>query len=854
MSKTVSLVARLGLGIALLVPTGARALELGHLNLHSALGQKLKADIPLVFNTAPNLKHVKVGLASQDEFAGAGLAWTSMLDHIKFHTIERNGAYYVEVSSDRPVTQPYLQFLLRIHWRGGQLLREYTALLDPPYLVKQPAVVATPAVPAKNTELASAPVQLPQPAAVTPANVQSASAAPLPLLGPPNVTPVKPVAAKVKPPATPNKVGPLASGASLWSVAQQLKPKEHASIPQIAFALYRANPSAFLRGNMNGLKRGAVLRVPPTAGIQAVSRQDAVHALEVQSAAWSAFKAEMSHHPLRVASGRQSTGSASGRVGGAPAGTGAPQRLLKIVGAGAPGALQSGNARSALRRGTASLQEELASSQLENGHLEQRLRKLKQQLDATKRLLAVENKELAELQAQFKPASAPVTVKAGVKKAPVPPPAASTVPHPQVAHPQVAPQHVPAPVVRRPLPAPIVAPPETSLVDEIMASPLFVPVAGAVALLLLGFALYYRRRRQSIAEFEESILSGRLSDTDSGTEDTGKQGEASFLSDFSQGGMGNIHTDEVDPIAEAEVYLAYQRDEQAEEILKEAIQKDSMRHELRLRLLEIYHQRKDVRAFETMAEELYAALEGKGGRIWSRVEELGRKLSPENPLFRRAAVPEGAASTAEPVPAMPDRNTVALESDSAPDTVTLQPTTGGEAEDSFSFSLDMPQSPSFASAAADDGHSHDDPDTTVVGDAGGAVASGMDLTQAEAAAPSNDTMSSIEFDLDLASTTVPGEEPVSEDALKDLGVFPAPQGENLEWALEPVAAGDMEDGSAGAEPGGMGAEEADTKLDLAKAYIDMGDADGARGILKEVLAEGNDHQKQEARRLESTLV
>lgn len=876
MSKTASLFARFGIGITLLTPMAAHALELGHLDVRSALGQKLKADIPIEFNTAPDLKHVRIGLASQNEFAGAGLAWTSMLSHIKFHAVKKNGVYFVELSSDRAITQPYLQFLLRIDWPGGQLLREYTALLDPPYLLKQETTVAAPTASTQTMAAAPPPVQLPQPAAVaTPPTQSVSSALPPPLLGPPNVKPLpekatalaKSVASRM---AGPQKIGPVGKGASLWSVARQLKARERAGVPQIAFALYRANRADFVRDNMNGLQRGAVLRVPSDATVRSVSRKEAVHALEVQSAAWNAFKGQMARHPLTVSSGSQPSGSASGPIEASGTGTHAPRRLLKIVGAGAAGSLQTGSARSVLRRDTGSLQEALASSQLENNHLQKRLQKLRQQLNATKRLLTIENKELAQLQAQFKAGHVALAATTGAPKPLAQPP--KPLAQPIAAHPVPAPTHPapqPAPIVRKPLAAAgAISPPATSLVDDIMASPLFVPAAGAVALLLLAFALYYRRRRQSIAEFEESILSGHISDTDpSGAEDSGKQNDASFLSDFSQGGMGNIHTDEVDPIAEAEVYLAYGRDEQAEEILKEAIQKDSMRHELRLRLLEIYHQRKDVRAFETMAEELYAALEGKRGRIWSRAEELGRKLSPENPLFRQAAASDAPGSDAPGVDAATvpgsalDRDTAVIAPPVGTEASPPQPGGSGNAEDSFSFSLDMPSfSSAGAAAGSEAGGQSDAPISGHVPPAQlfeGSAQDGLtDLTHTEAGEFSHEGPAAVEFDLELTPISVPGNEPISGDALKDLGVSPAAAGENLDWALETTETGETDVGATHdgiGEKGGNGSGEADTKLDLAKAYIDMGDADGARDILKEVLAEGDDHQKEEARRLESTL-
>ncbi|MCK7494743.1 MAG: hypothetical protein MZW92_29145 [Comamonadaceae bacterium] len=205
----------------------------------------------------------------------------------------------------------------------------------------------------------------------------------------------------------------------------------------------------------------------------------------------------------------------------------------------------------------------------------------------------------------------------------------------------VAPAAPTAPAARKPVP---VAPPapEPSFLDGILASVLDNSVALAllagIGVLAAGVGtLYAYRRRRASREFSESILTGTSLTSESSLSDTAAPSGASdtsFLSDFSQGGMGNVHTDEVDPIAEAEVYLAYGRDEQAEEILKDAIIKDPVRQELKGKLLEIYFQRNDVGGFETLAEELYAQLEGKGGKVWDKVEDMGRKLSPSNPMFR----------------------------------------------------------------------------------------------------------------------------------------------------------------------------------------------------------------------------
>lgn len=173
-------------------------------------------------------------------------------------------------------------------------------------------------------------------------------------------------------------------------------------------------------------------------------------------------------------------------------------------------------------------------------------------------------------------------------------------------------------------------------------------------LVLLVSLLLIIRRRRSIAEFEESILTGSALDGQTETtetEATGTGTDTSFLSDFGMAGMGTMQADEVDPLAEAEVYLAYGRDEQAEEVLKEAAARDASRHELKLKLLEIYQQRNDLNSFETLAEELYPAGDQGDAATWAKVVEMGLKMNPDNPLFSKEAPTAITESLTEALPA-----------------------------------------------------------------------------------------------------------------------------------------------------------------------------------------------------------
>jgi pilus assembly protein FimV len=167
---------------------------------------------------------------------------------------------------------------------------------------------------------------------------------------------------------------------------------------------------------------------------------------------------------------------------------------------------------------------------------------------------------------------------------------------------------------------------------------------GVAALLLgiLGWMMFNRRRYKNLAQLEQSVINSgddfktAIFRTTVGTptQTATTQQQTSVMTDFSRLGLGAIDTHEVDPIAEAEVYMAYGRDAQAEEILKEALNKDPGRQEIAMKLLEIYAARRDTLAFETQASEIYAAIAGQPTPLWAKVTELGRSIDPENPLYQ----------------------------------------------------------------------------------------------------------------------------------------------------------------------------------------------------------------------------
>ncbi|HEY2627731.1 MAG TPA: FimV/HubP family polar landmark protein, partial [Usitatibacter sp.] len=352
--------------------------------------------------------------------------------------------------------------------------------------------------------------------------------------------------------------------------------------------------------------------------------------------------------------------------------------------------------------------------------------------------------------------------------------------------------------------------------------------AAVIGLPLAGFLFMRRRKNRAEAGPNSALTSAFPSDLKPNST-TGKAGgglvdtgNSSFLTDFDKTGPGTIDTDEVDPVAEAEVYIAYGRDAQAEEILKEAMARDKNRHEIALKLLEIYHARKSATAFETVAKELHGAVD-ESSPLWQKAAAMGAQIDPTNPLYAAGAGAAGAASlAATPAsPAKPNLDFDVLGKGGGD--------AGGEAAPDFDLDLDT--------KSDNAGHIADEP---------APASSGLDFDlapsaeepshAAPAAAPAEEKSS---FDFDLSGLDFPGTKPAAK---------PAP-------AASSSSGLDLADLNLDASSGGGGgdSEAVGTKLELAKAYLEIGDKDGAREILNEVAREGSHEQKEEASRLIASL-
>lgn len=235
----------------------ATALGLGELTLQSALNQQFRAEIQLHNVGDLSRNQIIANLASQEDFERAGVERIFFLTRIQFEVVHRSPEdVIIRLTTDRNVREPFLNFLVELHWPSGRLLREFTVLLDPP------AFSETPPAPVKQTQ-------------VEPAKQASALVAAKPAAG-------EPVDIDQR---TDSRVR-IKKNDTLWSIARDHRPEESLSIRQTMLAIQKNNPQAFINNNINLIKAGQLLTIPSATEIQGFSSSQAVVETRRQNDAW----------------------------------------------------------------------------------------------------------------------------------------------------------------------------------------------------------------------------------------------------------------------------------------------------------------------------------------------------------------------------------------------------------------------------------------------------------------------------------------------------------------------------------------------------------------------------------------
>jgi pilus assembly protein FimV len=840
----------------------AHPLGVGDISVNSALNEPLDAEIGLFSLRPGEIDNLRVTLATPAEFARAGIDRPLVLSYLQFKLVQRqNGSAVIKVTSKNPIKEPFLDFLVEVNWSSGRILREYTLLLDPPVFAQRKA----------------APVQAPK-AVIAPAPTRAKTVQPAPTVSRATGDDLFPridIGADAAAPRTASTRTEVVSDtyrttatSTLWSVAEDLRPAD-VTTQQMMMALLRTNPDAFTHNNINGLKSGQVLRIPDHDTLLALSQREALRVVREQHAAWREARSELVSAP--TAKGTAETSSTTTTT--APATSTRPGVKLITPEAGDSSAVAGGTGKDldALRQELALVNEQLASKTQENTDIQARLQELQEQIQTMERLIALKNKSLEDLQAKLGDETVPATPVTPVPAVkPVEPATKATPPvaavtdgkpvNPYVLKDIPAPK--PAPV--RPAPKPAAKPPvaaapaEKGLLDTVfglLKDPMTLALLGGVFIALLALAwVVMRRRRVESMGFPESILTERAaSSTVTETREAGE--ESSLLSDFSSTSMGSSleEAGEVDPLAEADVYLAYNKYQQAEELLQGAIQDEPERLDLKVKLLEVYSSARNAEAFAQLAEEVHSKLDDTNTALWDKVAPMGRELCPGNPLFGSDAG-ESVLEIAEVGEEIPvetgaeediefDLGDLSLDTaeaaaeEPAAEAVPTEEALESSAEPAEDLELDMEDLESF------------DLDT---GTSAGTVSEGISDEPGELE-PEFDS-----FEEPSAETVEEAGSETEEEEALDFGDIDLDALDAEISGIEQAAAAEPEDVTeseaadlqmAEEEGGDIGMDEVATKLDLAKAYIDMGDPDGARGILDEVLNEGNEGQKQEAQEL-----
>ncbi|MEP0202690.1 MAG: FimV/HubP family polar landmark protein [Halioglobus sp.] len=720
------------------------ALGLGDITLESFLNEPLKAQVDLLNTDGLHSDEIRIRLATSDDFERLGVDRAYFLTGIKFDvTVDASGRGMIVVTSEEPVLEPYLDFIIEARWPSGRLLREYTVLIDPPVFDESTQVISA-SERVAEVEGVPAPTPKKQGAAATSGtrvDVKQSDLAP-------GEMPQRDFSSGTSGVPTPGARYMIRRDETLWNIALAGKP-EGVSVHQAMLDIQRMNPNAFIDGNINRIKAGYIVYMPDTGDISSDNLAQALAEVNQQNEDWRAGRASEPSYgggpSLRISA------DAGDDTGDADAAQGTTQSAAADRG----GSMSSSGAA-----------EESDLTARANAELSADMAQLSEQVETLERIVSVKDEQIAALQAALEEArTAPAEAMMGGGSGPGDVDDASDgMVADSIVEVEPAEERVTQPVQPQvqqpqPKPTPVAPPPEEG---GLMS---YLPYLVGLILAALAGLFFWRRKNanddsedatpraaasddafagvqlqstaleveapqevESAAPVEALVESAPEEENDSLEELLGAEGDRGY----GQEKHDDYSSDEEagDALAEADIYVAYGRLPQAVDLLNGAVKSDPDNASYRLKLIELGQELGDA--------ELVAEHYGQLQRINDPDALAGARV-----LMDAATPAQGAA----------------------PATTDLELSPEEPLEDTFS---------------------------------------GLEIEGADS------------DDLDLSSDFA--------EVMND-----APDEEDLVFATE--------------------GNPMSTKLDLARAYLDMGDEDGAKLILDEVIAEGNDEQQQEARAL-----
>lgn len=759
------------------------ALGLGDISVKSAVNEHLDAEIALLNARGLDSSQILINLGSAADFERAGVERGYFLTSLKFD-VERlaNGRSVLRVTSPDVVLEPYLNFVIEARWPAGRLLREYTLLLDLPQFSAAPlkAINRPDPRPQNRSPVTSA--------QSTPATARSAAA---PVRPAPSVTASEDRAGG----ASTSGEWVVQANESLSKIAQQVRPNG-SSLQQTMLALKALNPQAFIDNNINLLRRGAVLRLPSEADVASQDNGAARAQVQREHNDWVAGGSTATPALRTGVDARQSAGSSDGATASADGHLQLAARVdaatANVANASSDTATQAsvdasqsvqqsaGNAAANsaeveyLRNELAVSLESLDKSSLENSEMSDRLQAMESQLSDLERLVSLKDEEVQAVRLALE--ARRQDLQASEQAAAVELAEAESLAQESTSQSAEMQDAVGTLVDTAPEPvqsAPAAAAPQQAkgFLAGIAAS-LGVGVemllAGLVGGVLLVVALFFALVTRSKDDYEATVFEEQQSSSDPAIAEPQQLSEESVAevepvaesgsgaepaADEASGSRADAVRDDAevsDPLAEADIYLAYGRHEQAAAMLSVAIASEPARHDLQLKLLEVFVESDQPAAFRDHCEPMLANADAQ---FESDARALLQGRDDVSAWWPGADVTAVADTAAEPA----------------------------GIDEALGLDLDLPST-----------------------DTAAATADAADVDDAE-------------FELQLAYDADTAE------------------ADAAELDAEPVVESGQDGLSADDEVG--------TKLDLARAYIDMGDFDGAREILDEVLLEGDSEQQ-----------
>ncbi|NWF16372.1 FimV family protein [Pseudomonas reactans] len=824
----------------------AQALQLGEMTLKSKLNQPLAVEIELLDVGGLTASEITPSLASSQAFVDAGVDRQAFLEDLTFTpVINPSGRSVVRVTSSKPLPDSYVRFLLQVQWPNGRLMRDYSVLLDP--------------------------AKFDQPAPTT--------AAPAPRLAAP---------ASSAPAASKPAQHTTTSRDTLWEIAA--KNRNGGSVQQTLLAIQALNPDAFIDGNINRLKTGQVLRLPDPVQSTALPQPQAIAEVSAQNAAWRQGRRAATNP---TAGKQQLDATKRTQAGNAPASTNTKDNLSLVSAEAAKKGIKGKAGDSAgLSDKLAMTQEQLDTTRRDNEELKSRAADLQSQLDKLQKLIQLKNDQLARLQAEKGAPTAPATATMPAQLAGEPA-AAPTVP-------DAAATPAPAAPVSEPIKADAAPASTEGKFNDLLTNPIVLGViGGAAGLLVLLLLLLWARHRNARREEEKHLRMARAlseepvftSNIDQDLPPDSFEGlevppptvklaaapapapvvepavavptVASVLAPLA---VAVAPANSSDALAQAQSLVDRGHLNQAADVLEQAIKQEPKRSDLRLKLMEVYGLQNDKDGFVTQERQLVA-----NGDNHAQVEQLKSRFPAMAVLAAGVSAAVAAAALDaqyvkdlledKPAPAEPE----AFDTDFDLSLDELEEASPAELKDDQQTFESLLQQQTEAQAAPDDLSDFDldlQLDAPASAQSDDDFLSGLEeqMKDVPAVEPPTLTPAALDdfdlpedFDLSLADEPEAAAKPDAfASELDDVNAELDRLSQSLEHpSIEPSFT--AEDAAKGDDEPEFdflsGTDEVATKLDLAQAYIDMGDADGARDILSEVLTEGDETQRGEAKEM-----